>query len=499
MAADPPPRLLELEAVSKRYGGVVALDGVGLSLGAGEVRCLVGENGSGKSTLIKIVSGVLQPEAGARIVIDGRAYPNLSPAQSTAAGIQVIYQDLSLFPNLSVTENIAIGSHLGRPRLVRNKAAREIALAAMARMGMRLDPDALVDDLSIANRQLVAIARAMAAEARLVIMDEPTASLTHHEVDALVGLVAELKRTGISVVFVSHRLDEVMRIAEYVTVLRDGRKVGDFPAAEMDNRKLATLMTGKDFSYQTAPAPAGKPAPVLTVRGLARTGHFQGIDLDIGRGEIVGLTGLLGSGRTELALSLFGMNPPTAGEVQIEGRPVVLDSNARAIESGIAYVSEDRLNLGLVLEQPIASNILVTILSELATRLGLIPESRRQHTARDWIQRLAIKAPDPNNAVRTLSGGNQQRVVLAKWMATNPKLLILDSPTVGVDIAAKDGIYEIVRALADQGVAILLISDEIPEVFYHAHRVLVMRRGRLVGECVPHHSSEAQLEALIDE
>jgi simple sugar transport system ATP-binding protein len=489
---------LDVHAISKHFGGVVALRDVDLSLRAGEVHCLVGENGSGKSTLIKIISGVLRPEPGGRIVIEGREYPHLNPVQSTACGIQVIYQDLSLFPNLTVAENIAVASHLGAPRLVNWRALRANAEAAMARIGAVLDPDARVEDLSIANRQLVAISRAMAADAKLVIMDEPTASLTRHEVDALVRLVADLKRAGICIVFVSHRLDEVMEIAERVTVLRDGAKVGEFPVRGMDDKMLATLMTGKAFSYRTAMTDFAKSETVLSVRNLTRSGQYEDISLDIRAGEIVGLTGLLGSGRTELALSLFGMNRPTSGEVRLNGKLLALKNNAQAIEEGIAYVSEDRLHLGLVLEQPISSNILVTVLDKLPNGAGLVPEATRERTARKWIDDLAIKAPNPDNAVRTLSGGNQQRVVLAKWMATEPKLLILDSPTVGVDIAAKDGIYEVVRSLAAKGVAILLISDEIPEVFYHAHRVLVMRRGRLAGECVPHAFSEEELQAMVD-
>ena len=489
---------LELEAISKQFGGVTALRGVDLTLAPGEVHCLVGENGSGKSTLIKIIAGVLHPEPGGRIVIEGREYPHLNPVQSTERGIQVIYQDLSLFPNLSVAENIAVASHLDAPRAVNWRAIRATAQAAMERVGAALDPDARVEDLSIANRQLVAICRAMAADAKLVIMDEPTASLTRHEVDALIRLVADLKRAGICIVFVSHRLDEVMEIAERVTVLRDGAKVGDYAAREMNDKKLATLMTGKAFAYQTSATRVDAAKTVLSVSHLSRTGQYDDVSLEIRAGEIVGLTGLLGSGRTELALSLFGMNRPTSGEIRLNGKPLALKTNAQAIKEGIAYVSEDRLNLGLVLEQPISSNILVTVLDHLPSRFGLISEATRQRTARQWIADLAIKTPDPDNAVRTLSGGNQQRVVLAKWMATRPKLLILDSPTVGVDIAAKDGIYDVVRALVAQGVAILLISDEIPEVFYHAHRVLVMRRGRIAAECVPHESSEEELQALVD-
>ena len=369
---------LDLHAISKRFGGVVALRNVDLSLPAGEVHCLVGENGSGKSTLIKIIAGVLRPEPEGRIVIEGREYPHLNPVQSTACGIQVIYQDLSLFPNLTVAENIAVGRHLGPPQVVNWRTIRTTAEAAIARIGASLDPFARVEDLSIASRQLVAISRAMAADARLVIMDEPTSSLTRHEVDALIRLVADLKHSGISTVFVSHRLDEVMEIAERVTVLRDGAKVGDFPATEMNDKKLATLMTGKAYAYETSAPDFSRAKTVLSVERLTRTGQYEDVSLDIHAGEIVGLTGLLGSGRTEFALSLFGMNPPTSGEIRLNGKPLALKTNAQAIAEGIAYVSEDRLTLGLVLEQPIASNILVTVLDKLTNRLGLVPEANRQ-------------------------------------------------------------------------------------------------------------------------
>jgi simple sugar transport system ATP-binding protein len=489
---------LELRSISKHFGGVIALRDVDLTLRASEVHCLVGENGSGKSTLIKIIAGVLRPERGGRIRINGSEYPQLNPATSTACGVQVIYQDLSLFPNLSVAENISIASHLGGLKGVNKHALRTTAEAAIARMGASLDPDARVETLSIAQRQLVAICRAMAAQAKLVIMDEPTASLTRREVDALLHRVDELKRAGLSIVFVSHRLDEVMEIAERVTVLRDGAKVGEFPAHEMNDRRLSMLMTGKAFAYQPVTTDIAESPTVLSVDHLTREGHYEDISLSIRAGEIVGLTGLLGSGRTELALSLFGMNCPTSGEIRLNSTPLSLKSNTKAIEAGIAYVSEDRLHLGLVLEQPISSNILITVLDKLANRVGLSSASTHRTVANRWISDLAIKTQNPNNAVKTLSGGNQQRVVLAKWMATEPKLLILDSPTVGVDIAAKDGIYEVVRELSALGVAILFISDDVQEVFFQSHRVLVMRRGRLVGECVPHRSTPEALKAMLD-
>jgi simple sugar transport system ATP-binding protein len=489
---------LEMSGISKRFGGVHALRDVDLTLEVGEVHCLVGENGSGKSTLVKVISGVEEPERGGRIAISGKEYPKLNPVRSTHCGIQVIYQDLSLFPNLNVAENIAMGQHLGGFRTVDWPAMRATAMAAMAKVGVELDPDTKVSELSVAGRQLVAICRALAADAKLLIMDEPTASLTRHEVDTLIKLVSDLKRTGICIVFVSHRLDEVLEIAERVTVLRDGTKVGTFAAETIDDRKLSRLMTGKAFEYQVQAGGLAASPVVLEVEGLGRDGDYHDISFQLRAGEIVGLTGLLGSGRTELALSLFGMKPPDRGTIALEGRGIALKTNADAIHAGIAYVSEDRLVLGLILDQSVTSNITLTMLKRLAGAFGLIRTRARQtHVAR-WVGELGIKVSNPENSVKTLSGGNQQRVVLAKWMATNPRVLILDSPTVGVDISAKDGIYEIIRRLAREGVAVLMISDEIPEVLYHCHRVLVMREGRLTTNVPAENTSEDALRRAVN-
>jgi simple sugar transport system ATP-binding protein len=489
---------LELTGISKRFGGVHALYDVDLTLEVGEVHCLVGENGSGKSTLVKIISGVEAPERGGRIVISGKEYPRLTPVRSTHCGIQVIYQDLSLFPNLSVAENIAMAHHLGGLRGVDWAAMRATAMAAMARVGVALDPETKVSNLSIAGRQLTAICRALAADAKLLIMDEPTASLTSHEGDALIKLVGELKRAGICIVFVSHRLDEVIEIADRVTVLRDGAKVGTYAAATIDGRKLSHLMTGKAFEYQVQPRGAVAGKVVLEVEGLCRDGDYHDVSFQLHAGEVLGLTGLLGSGRTELALSLFGMNPPDRGTIALEGRRVTLNTNADAIDMGIAYVSEDRLTLGLILDQSVTANITVTVLERLAGAFGLIGARARQAHVSRWVHALGIRVANPDNPVKTLSGGNQQRVVLAKWMATNPRLLILDSPTVGVDISAKDGIYEIIARLAREGVAVLMISDEIPEVLYHSHRVLVMHEGRLTTDVAVENTSEDLLRQAVD-
>jgi simple sugar transport system ATP-binding protein len=490
--------VLELTGISKRFGGVQALSNIDLEIRAGEVHCLAGENGSGKSTLIKIISGVQPPEPGGRIVIDGEPCHGLSAAESIRRGIQVIYQDLSLFPNLTVAENIAVEQH-HRPGLVRWTVIRRTAEAAMRQLGIQLDLHEYVADLPIAQRQLVAICRAMTAEAKLVIMDEPTASLTRHEVDALLALTRQLKSRGIAVVFVSHRLDEVLEVSDRVTVLRNGEKLGTFDAAGMSDSVLGELMVGRSISYEIQSFARPEAPVVLAVDGLSRDGDFEDVSFSVRQGEILGLTGRLGSGRTELALSLFGMNPADRGRISLDGRELPLrHTTGEAIAAGIAYVSEDRLTLGLAMRHPISDNLLLATLQNLSGPAGLVPDARREERALFWIGKLGIKVSRPDNPVGTLSGGNQQRVVLAKWLATEPRLLVLDSPTVGVDIGAKEGIYLAIRQLAAEGIAVIIISDEIPEVMYHAHRVLVMRQGRITAELTPALSSEVALKEAVD-
>ena len=482
---------LRFDTVSKRFGGVTALDRVDWDVRSGEVHCLVGENGCGKSTMIKLAAGVHDAEPGSVIAIDGAARDGLTPAAAKSLGVQVIFQDLSLFPNLSVAENIAIGEVLGPlARPVPWGRMRRIAGEALARLGLALPLDASVASLPIASRQIVAIARGIAAKARLLFMDEPTASLTRSEVKRLMGIVARLKAEGLAVVFVSHRLEEIMEVADRVTVMRDGRKVGTWPIGELDIRRIGELMTGLVIDTGVTANDRSAAPPVLEVRGLTRRGEYEDVSFQIRKGEIVGLTGLLGAGRTELALSLFGMTAPDSGSIALDGRRLALGSNGQAMRAGIGYVPEDRLRLGLDMRQSVRANLTATVLRRLAGRFGILnPEAVRQ-TARHWIGRLRIKVPGVDAPIDQLSGGNQQRVVIAKWLATQPRLLILDSPTVGVDIGNKQSIYEIVRGLAEAGVAILMISDEIAEVYFNADRVLHMREGRIVGAYNPRQDAE---------
>lgn len=492
------PLALRFSAVSKVFGGVTALDRVSFEVGAGEVHCLAGENGCGKSTLIKIITGVYSPEQGAEMELFGEKLSQITPNVARQRGIAVIWQDLALFPEMTVAENIAFETMLGnRPRRVSHQNLREIAAQSLARLDFDLDLEARIGSLPISQRQIVAIARALVSDARLIFMDEPTASLTQAETDALLGVVRTLSARGVAVVFVSHRLAEVLDIASRVTVLRDGRLVGVFPTEGMTQSRLTELMTGKTFDTSVMAEDRSDKPVVLQVEGLSRHGEFRDVSLTIRQGEVLGLTGLIGAGRSELAHVLFGMTQPHTGSIHLNGTPLRLTSNRDAVAAGIAYVSEDRLSLGLVQPQSISDNAVLSVLRRITGASGLLSPTRQEELVSHWVRELAVKIGKPDDPVSTLSGGNQQRVVLAKWLATEPKVLILDCPTVGVDVGARAGIFRIVRTLAAQGLAILLISDEVSEVHANADRVLHMADGRLVGEYDPRTHSLGELEAAV--
>lgn len=488
---------ISLGHISKTFYGVKALDNIALTLFPGEVHCLAGQNGCGKSTLIKIISGVYKPDPGFQIVIDGKPRSHLSPIDSVKAGIQVIYQDLSLFPNLTVAENIAIHQH-HHNLLVNKGEIHRIAARTVKSIEAELDLDANVDSLPIAQRQIVAICRALAQEARLIIMDEPTASLTMQEVKGLLRVIGDLKKRNICVVFVSHRLDEVLSISDRISVLKNGTLVGTWPASDINNKKLAFLMTGKEFSYALLP-PIEKLGDVaLSVKNLTKHHQYKNISFQVHQGEILAITGLLGAGRTELCLSLFGLTQPDSGEIVLAGKAVRFASNRDAINAGIGYVSEDRMSTGLVMEQSINDNIISTVLRRLKTPFKLLDRAKADRVVADLVGQLSIKIGSVNLPVNTLSGGNAQRVAIAKWLAINPRVLILDSPTVGVDIANKAGIYQIISALSRQGIAVLMITDEIDEAYFNSHRILVMRKGELVAELLPEKTSEAALAEVVN-
>jgi simple sugar transport system ATP-binding protein len=474
--------VVSLKNISKNYLGISALDKVDLVIKKAEIHSLVGENGSGKSTLIKILSGAVQPNEKAEIEIDNVRVRSNSCTESIRCGVTVIYQDLSLFPNLTVEENISVNDRIEKRVLLVNwKTGHRIASEAIRHIGANLDLHSLVGDLSIADQQLVAICRSLAQNAKLIVMDEPTSSLTQREVVALFDVLRDLRRKGISILFISHKIDEVLSISDRVTVLRDGKLVGTYDRQELDRRKLEYLMTQKE-SVTTKYSWSGLDRKVLLeVRGLSKRGNFKDINLTLQEGEIVGIIGPLGSGRTELALALFGLKPADSGEIWVEGAKARIRSVQVSINHGIGYVPEDRIKDGVVLPKSISSNISITILRFLVRILFFVDEERRRQTVLHWISALAIKSSGPDMPVQNLSGGNQQRVVLAKWLATNPKILILDSPTAGIDVGAKATILDSVRNLAVKGMGIILITDESSEAVC-CNRVLIMKRGRIVEE-----------------
>lgn len=490
---------LSMQRVSKHYPGVRALDEVDFAIREGEIHCLAGTNGSGKSTLVKIISGVVQPEKGCTIKIAGKEVSHLSSRFSKHQGIEVIYQDLSLFPNLTVAENIVISEQVsGSSRLVSWKKGEETALRVMKMIGVSIPLDSTVAELSMADQQLVAICRALTRDVRLLIMDEPTTALTRKEIESLLKVVLDLQSKGIASLFISHKLNEIMEVAQRVSVLRDGKMIGCFPCKDLTATKLEFAMTGANTTYDPyhiQPDPTQTPL-VEIIRGSKR-GNFKDIDLSIHRGEIVGLTGLLGSGRTELALSLFGLNPLESGQMIMEGKPVKIKSVQDAMKLGIAYVPENRLADGIALDQPISKNLVITILDEMLGTLNTLDPKAVQAAAQHWIDALEIKVSSMASPAKTLSGGNQQRVVLAKWIATRPKLLILDNPTVGIDIAAKSSIHSVIKRLAEGGISILMISDEIAEVLYSCNRVLIMNRGRIVRSFITDETTEDEIQSFI--
>jgi simple sugar transport system ATP-binding protein len=493
-------QFLSMQHISKRYAGVQALCEVDFSIREGEIHCLAGTNGSGKSTLVKIICGVEQPDEGSLITIEGTTCHHLTRMDALRYGIQVIYQDLSLFPNLSVMENISMGETMAsKSHLISWKANRDIALQAMHKIGISIPLDKNVADLTMADQQLVAISRALTRDVRLLILDEPTTALTKKEVTALLAVIKDLRKKGIATLFISHKLNELIEVADRVTILRDGIKTGCFPSNELDDKKIEYHMTGTNTSYTPYHLqPNTTTEPLLRCSQLQKEYNFADINLVMYPGEIVGITGLLGSGRTELALALFGLNPPSSGVCYLNGKRLNLKSVADVVKKGVAYVPENRLVEGLVLDQPIAKNIVMTILDDNLDRLGLLDEKNLQKKVAELVDELGIKIPSVDSAVKTLSGGNQQRVVLAKWIATDPKLFILDNPTVGIDVAAKSSIHSIIKNLAKKGMGIIMISDEIPEVLYNCNRVLVMNRGRIIGEFDASKSTESDIQSFID-
>jgi rhamnose transport system ATP-binding protein len=480
MTGNTTPRL-ELRHASKSFGRVRALGDGSLALWPGEVHALLGENGAGKSTLVKLLAGVYQPDSG-ELLVDGIARRFDNPAQARDAGLAVIYQEPTLFADLSIAENIYMGrqprDRLGRIRY--DEMNREVD-ALLVSLGVSLRAERLVRGLSIADQQVVEIAKALSLNANVLIMDEPTAALSLTEVERLFAIVRALRERNAAILFITHRLDEVFALTQRMTIMRDGVKVLDAMTADMSIESIVSKMVGRDLDtfYPKADVTPGEVR--LSVKGLTRDGVFKDISFDVRAGEIVALAGLVGAGRSEVARAIFGIDPVDAGEVRIVGRPLQLGKPAAAVRAGLALVPEDRRAQGLALELSIARNASLTVLGRLM-RHGLISARSETALAADWGKRLRLKASDLDAPVGTLSGGNQQKVVLGKWLAIGPKVLIIDEPTRGIDVGAKAEVYRTLAELVREGMAVLMISSELPEVLGMADRILVMHEGRISAD-----------------
>ncbi|MGA2495727.1 MAG: sugar ABC transporter ATP-binding protein [Roseiarcus sp.] len=488
--------LLEIDAVTKTFPGVKALEDVTFKVNAGLVHAVVGENGAGKSTLMQIVAGVQRPDAG-RLVLAGEAIHLHNTRDALSKGIGIVFQELNLAPNMTVAENICLGVE---PRTRRwfldRRRQRRLAGDALARMGVGIDLDARVGDLAIAQQQLIEICKALIHNPRLLILDEPTSSLSDAETSFLFKVMAELKAAGVTMLYVSHRMQEIFSVCDDVTVLRDGRHVRTMPLSETTPEEVVRLMVGRDLSGigRTAPADPGQPV-VLSVRGLTREPAYRDISFDVHAGEIVAFAGLVGAGRSEVMLGIFGSPPPDRGKIMLDGGKVRIDRASTAIAGGISLMPEDRKRQGLVLGLPVGVNLSLAAVPRLA-RIGFIDMAAEQRLINDCVERFHIKTPDTARKVGQLSGGNQQKVVLAKWLATKPRVLIVDEPTRGVDVGSKAQIYAFLRELAAAGLAIVVVSSDLPEVLAISNRILVMRDGRLVGSLSGEEADEEKIMSL---
>lgn len=471
------PLLVRARAITKAFGGTFALDAVDLDLHGGEIHALVGENGAGKSTLSRILAGVHSPDGGT-IELQGRPVELDSPAAAQRLGIAMIHQEPSLFPDLTVGENILIGRQpLGRTRWIDRSAMNARARELLDALGVRLDPRQRVRGLSVAELQMVEMAGALSRDSRVLFVDEPTASLTPAEVEQLFRILRGIRDRGAAIVFVGHRLEEVFAIADRITVLRDGRLALSGLAGELTAEAVIQAMVGRELEELYTRTPASPGPVLLSVEGLRRTGVFEDVSFDVREGEIVALAGLVGAGRSEIAQAIFGVERPDGGTVRLGGRALQIRDPLDAIRVGIAYVPEDRQAQGLAIDKTIVSNVTLAILGEVS-RLGFLQTRREHEIAATWARRLDLRTRDLSRAVEELSGGNQQKVVLARWLAARPRLLILDEPTRGVDIGAKREIHRLMDELVHKGVGILMISSDLPEVLAMSDRIVVIRDGR---------------------
>lgn len=493
------PTLVSMEGIDKAFPGVQALDGCRFELLAGEVHALVGENGAGKSTLMKVLTGVYRKDAG-RIVYQGQEVDIPNPRAAWEMGIGIIHQELNLIPHLTVAQNIFIGREpRRRPRfLLDEKELNERAQRLLESVNLDVDPRARVADLTIAKQQLVEIAKALSYNSQVLIMDEPTSALSDAEIQELFRIIRELKAKGVGIVYISHRMDEIKQICDRVTVMRDGRTIGTVNAQEVSVDQIVSMMVGREIYATAQPAPnEGASEVVLEVRSLSRGRAFQDVSFSLRKGEILGFAGLMGAGRTEVARAVFGADPIDSGEIYVNGKRVEIKSPADAVRLGIGYLPEDRKRHGLMLDLDVEANTIVATLQRYAAALGWVQKSKARREVQAYVEQLGVKTPGLEQRVRYLSGGNQQKVVLAKWLAKNCDILIFDEPTRGIDVGAKGEIYKLLNDLTvRQGKSVIMISSELPEILRMSHRIIVMCEGRITGELVAHEATEEAIMRL---
>jgi ABC-type sugar transport system ATPase subunit len=487
--------LVALDRISKAFPGVKALDEVSFEVLPGEVHVLMGENGAGKSTLMKILSGAYQPDSGT-IYIDGQPTVIADPLHANQLGIAMIYQELTLLDNLDVGRNVMLGQEPTRGALVDWRALYAEAADTLHDLGLDIDPRTPLDALNMGERQMVEIARAARRASRVIVMDEPTSSLTQSEEEALFALIERLKARGLGIIYISHRMDEVFRVADRITVLRDGRHIATRPASAFTRPELIALMVGREIDTAVKRSTGAIGQVILEARGLRLGRRVRDVSLSLRAGEVVGLAGLVGAGRTQVAEILFGAIQPDVGTILLDGKPVHFASPADAIRAGIAYVPDDRKGAGLVLMLPVSTNLILAALERVVNAAGVLSIRSIRETVAAWTQRLNIRAASPRMNIELLSGGNQQKVVLAKWLSRHPRVLILNEPTRGIDVGAKAEVHALIREIAAQGVAVLMISSELPEILSVSDRIVVMAAGRVTGEMPARDATEESVLAL---
>lgn len=493
--------IVKINNIYKSFFGAMALDGMDFEMNEGEIRCLIGENGCGKSTMIKVISG-FHPYDSGELFINGKLYRKITPSESIAEGIQVIYQDFALFPNMTIAENIMMYSTVAQKKQVMNwKEIRRRAVEILKKVQFEIDPDSYVADLNVAQKQMVAICRAMVQNARLLIMDEPTTALTIKEVERLFEIVRKLKAEGVSVLFVSHKLDEIAEICDSYTIMRNGKKVyqSNIGEGKLSKEEMVYYMTGKRFASEMHIYKPVDTLPAMKLNHLSLEGYFSDVSFSLYRGEVLGITGLLGCGRSELAETLFGLKTATGGDIEIAGRKVgVFTCVDDALKNKIAYVPEDRLTEGLNLNQSIADNAIARIVRNYTNRAGILNKKALLEKQKESLSSMSVRGMVPENPANSLSGGNQQKIVLIKWLASDPDILILNCPTVGVDVGAKSDIHRIIRRLAsEKQVAVIVVSDDIYEIMQTCNRVLVMKHGQISSEIQIKDTTMDELEELI--